>query len=105
MCSIPEREDKREMDTAQIKAIFDQLDTLDVVRITGGEPFVRDDLDEIVRHIIRVSDPSTIMINTNGIQTDKIVEFAKGVGSPRFHFRVSLDGVGSRHDEIRCFKG
>ncbi|MEE9584575.1 MAG: radical SAM protein, partial [Candidatus Brocadiales bacterium] len=101
MCSIPEREDKAEMDTAQVKAVFDQLDTLDVVRITGGEPFVRDDLDEIVRHIVKVSNPGTIMINTNGIQTQKIEEFARALGSPRFHFRVSLDGVGSSHDEIR----
>ncbi|OHB36933.1 MAG: hypothetical protein A3C38_03850 [Planctomycetes bacterium RIFCSPHIGHO2_02_FULL_50_42] len=101
MCSIPEREDKAEMDTAQVKAVFDQLDTLDVVRITGGEPFVRDDLAEVVRHIIKVSDPGTIMINTNGIQTQKIVAFARDLGSPRFHFRVSLDGVGERHDEIR----
>ncbi len=38
MCSIPEREDKSEMDTAQVKAVFDQLGTLDVVRITVGEP-------------------------------------------------------------------
>ncbi|MFQ5863112.1 MAG: radical SAM protein [Candidatus Brocadiales bacterium] len=105
MCSIPEREDKREMDTTQIKAVFDQLHTLDVVRITGGEPFVRDDLGEVVRHVMKVSDPSTIMINTNGIQAQKIVEFARGVGSPRFHFRVSLDGVGGRHDEMRCLKG
>ncbi|MEE9558781.1 MAG: radical SAM protein [Candidatus Brocadiales bacterium] len=104
MCSIPEREDKAEMDTDQIKAVFDQLDQLDVVRITGGEPFVRDDLEEVVRHIIKVSDPSVMMINTNGIQTQKIVEFADELGSPRFHFRVSLDGVDSHHDDIRGAK-
>lgn len=105
MCSIPERKDKSEMDTAQVKAVFSQLGTIDVVRITGGEPFVRDDLGEVVRHIMRVSNPCTIMINTNGIQREKIVEFAREIGSPRFHFRVSLDGVGNRHDEMRRFKG
>ena len=32
------------------------------------------------------------------------MEFADELGSPRFHFRVSLDGVGSRHDDIRGAK-
>ncbi|HHT9117003.1 MAG TPA: radical SAM/SPASM domain-containing protein [Candidatus Hypogeohydataceae bacterium YC38] len=105
MCRIPGLKDKSEMDTSQVKAIFNDLNTLDVVRITGGEPFVREDLPEIVQHIIRTSNPSTIMINTNGFQTSKIIDFAEAMGSPRFHFRISLDAVGERHDEIRCLRG
>lgn len=105
MCNIPNLGDKSEMNLDQIKAIFNQLNTLDAVRLTGGEPFVREDLSEIVEHILETSNPSTIILNTNGFQTSKIIGFAERFGSPGFHFRVSLDGVGERHDEIRCMKG
>ncbi|MEE9584574.1 MAG: radical SAM protein [Candidatus Brocadiales bacterium] len=105
MCSLPGMDDNGEMNTEQIKTVFSQLDCLDVVRITGGEPFVRNDLKEIVRHIIETSNPSAIILNTNGIQTQKIVEFARELGSSRFMFRVSLDAVGSKHDEIRGVEG
>jgi MoaA/NifB/PqqE/SkfB family radical SAM enzyme len=110
MCSIPELQDKGELYTSQVKALFEQFKGLDVVRITGGEPFVRRDLEEIVEHILVHCNPSTVVLNTNGYQSQRIVEFAKGMASAgscpaTFHFRVSLDGVGGRHDEIRGVKG
>lgn len=54
-----------------------------------------------------------LVLNTNGYQSRRIIEFAREMASggslPKagatFHFRVSMDGVGERHDEIRGVKG
>lgn len=110
MCNIPELQDKAELDTSQAKALFEQFNGLDVVRITGGEPFVRKDLEEIIEHILTHCGTGTVVLNTNGYQSQRIIEFARGLpsvgnGPAAFHFRVSLDGVGDRHDEIRGVKG
>ena len=40
--------------------------------ITGGEPFIRTDLKEIVRELYKKSE--RIVISTNGFFTDRIVE-------------------------------
>ena len=114
MCNIPGLQDKTELDTQQAKSLFEQFKGLDVVRITGGEPFVRKDLEEIVEHILTHCGTSTVVLNTNGYQSQRIIEFARGMApdgrgtlqpAPTFHYRVSLDGVGDRHDEIRGVKG
>ncbi len=118
MCNIPSLQDKAELDTQQVKSLFEQFKELDVVRITGGEPFVRKDLEEIVEYIISHCNPSTVVLNTNGYQSQRIIEFSKGFmlpsnkrgqrgvsSSPEFHYRVSLDGMGEWHDEIRGVKG
>ena len=43
--------------------------------ITGGEPFIRTDLKEIVRELYKKSD--RIVISTNGFFTDRIIELCK----------------------------
>ncbi len=110
MCNIPDIQDKSELDTNQVKSLFDQFKGLDVVRITGGEPFVRKDLEEVVEHILTNCGPSILVLNTNGYQSQRIIEFARGMASSgsspaTFHYRISLDAVGERHDEIRGVKG
>ena len=45
--------------------------------ITGGEPFIRTDLKDIVRELYKKSD--RIVISTNGFFTDRIVDLCKSV--------------------------
>ena len=45
--------------------------------ITGGEPFIRTDLKDIVRELYKKSD--RIVISTNGFFTDRIVDLCKAV--------------------------
>ena len=104
MCDIWKKEKSKEMSKDEIKYLFSQLKFLDVVRITGGEPFMRDDLIEIVRDIQNVVNPKIIHLTTNGIFTDKIVEFIKLVDSRGIHFKISLDGVGEKHNQVRGVK-
>jgi MoaA/NifB/PqqE/SkfB family radical SAM enzyme len=67
------------------------------INITGGEPFVRRDLPEIV-DVLR---PKTkrIVISTNGFFTDRIVALCKEY--PDLGIRISIEGLQETNDAIR----
>lgn len=65
--------------------------------ITGGEPFIRDDLKDIVRELLKKSD--RIVISTNGFFTDRIVELCKEF--PQVGVRISIEGLEKTNNEIR----
>ena len=65
--------------------------------ITGGEPFIREDLPEIVRELYKKSD--RIVISTNGFFTDRIVALCKEF--PQIGIRISIEGLEQTNNEIR----
>lgn len=65
--------------------------------ITGGEPFIRTDLPDIVRELYKKSD--RIVISTNGFFTDRIINLCKEF--PEVGIRVSIEGLERTNDEIR----
>lgn len=65
--------------------------------ITGGEPFIRTDLKEIVRELRKKSD--RIVISTNGFFTDRIIDLCKEF--PDVGIRVSIEGLEQTNNEIR----
>ena len=65
--------------------------------ITGGEPFIREDLPDIVRELYRKSD--RIVISTNGYFTDRIIALAEEF--PKVGIRVSIEGLERTNNEIR----
>ncbi len=65
--------------------------------ITGGEPFIRTDLKEIVRELYNKSD--RIVISTNGFFTDRIIDLAKEF--PQVGIRISIEGLEQTNNEIR----
>jgi len=76
------------------------------ISFTGGEPFLRDDLIDIMLTAYeRCKGLHVISIITNGYLTEKIVdsvqEFLSETKLPSFHFSVSLDGLQSVHDLIK----
>ena len=81
--------------------------TLRDINITGGEPFLRDDLVEIVRILDEHCDHPRIVISTNGFERRRIAHAAPGllkIGR-NVGIAVSLDGIGEKHDEIRGIPG
>ena len=68
--------------------------------ITGGEPFIRGDLKEIVRELYKKSD--RIVISTNGFFTDRIVDLCKEF--PQIGIRISIEGLENTNNEIRGLK-
>lgn len=106
MCSIWEKRKNYEMALAEIGSIFSRLKPLDAVRITGGEPFLRNDLTQIVDVINKHTQPSVIHITTNGTLTEKILDFIKNVKNPRnIHIKISIDALKEEHNRIRADNG
>ena len=68
--------------------------------ITGGEPFIREDLKKIVRELYKKSD--RIVISTNGFFTDRIVDLCKEF--PQIGIRISIEGLENTNNEIRGLK-
>lgn len=65
--------------------------------ITGGEPFIRTDLKEIVSELRKKSD--RIVISTNGFFTDRIVELCREF--PDIGIRISIEGLEETNNQIR----
>lgn len=65
--------------------------------ITGGEPFIREDLKEIVRELYKKSD--RIVISTNGFFTERIIDLCHEF--PQIGIRISIEGLEQTNNEIR----
>ena len=80
--------------------------TLDTIRklprmyftnITGGEPFLREDLKEILRELSKKSD--RIVISTNGYFTERIIDLCREF--PKIGIRISIEGLEETNNAIR----
>ena len=69
--------------------------------ITGGEPFVREDLPDIVDVLQKKS--RRIVISTNGCFTDRIIALSKKY--PEVGIRISIEGMPKTNDSIRGIPG
>lgn len=65
--------------------------------ITGGEPFIRQDLKDIVRELYKKSE--RIVISTNGFFTDRIIELCEEF--PNVGIRISIEGLEETNNKIR----
>ena len=108
-CNIHERH-AAELSTKEWSDISKGLGT-DIFWITmsGGEPFLRDDLAEIVSSFNRECRPSIINIPTNGLLPDVIYHtverMVRDCGKARIVVNVSIDHIGAKNDEIRGVPG
>ncbi|PIU68058.1 MAG: radical SAM protein [Armatimonadetes bacterium CG07_land_8_20_14_0_80_40_9] len=75
------------------------------VTISGGEPFLRGDLDKICESIYENLSPQILNIATNGMLYNSIPQVVEKIvqSSPRMEviLNLSLDGVGDKHNKIR----
>ncbi len=71
------------------------------VNVTGGEPFVRRDLEDIV-HVMMEKSPR-VVISTSGWHTERIFRLAEKY--PNIGIRVSIEGLSRKNDELRGREG
>jgi MoaA/NifB/PqqE/SkfB family radical SAM enzyme len=76
---------------------------------SGGEPFMRKDLADILTVFIEQNRLSSITIPTNGLLTKKVVETVRTVKRRYPHVLIeighSLDGLEATHDRMRGVQG
>lgn len=108
----PKRKSK-DLSLQEIEKIFESLGQIYFFNISGGEPFLRKDLPEIMRLACRYLRPRIIHTPTNAIASESVrdltIECLEIINryDSRVPFTVkpSIDGVGKLHDEIRGVKG
>lgn len=104
-CNIHQKK-TNELSLQEYEAIFKDIGRSPYwVTISGGEPFLRKDLTDILILLRRYCRPRMINIPTNGILTKKIVETVKRICNElpdtRIVINLSIDGIGKEHDNIR----
>lgn len=99
---------ENELTLEEIQKIAKSLhNKLDGVSITGGEPFIREDISEICLAFYNLAGVNSIGIATNGYSTDKIItniKFLLETTGMRIGIQVSLDGPPEVHNKIRGSK-
>lgn len=93
----------------EIKNISKSLGPLMEVSISGGEPFLREDLPEILKIFVQNNNLRSFSIPTNGLLPDiifrevkRLLEVLNGV---RLTINLSLDGLEKEHDYLRQREG
>jgi len=83
-----------------------------LLSLTGGEPFLRDDLPQIAIAFRKNSKIERLSIPTNGTLTKKTISTTKTIAKQNPNLtlivKISLDGLENTHDKIRnkkeCFQ-
>jgi Fe-coproporphyrin III synthase len=100
MCNIWKNPtDKEKEITAQELEILPR--GFEFINLTGGEPFLRDDLADIFQ--VLSDKTKRIVISTSGYHVEKILDIV-----PRFKkvgVRVSIEGLSQKNDELRGREG
>jgi Fe-coproporphyrin III synthase len=105
MCHVWKKSTNNEMTSADARRAFTKIPTVRAIRITGGEPFLREDLLSVLSEILANTRVEIFMIITNGILTERIVELVKKLRYPYLRLNISLTGYGQRADTISGIKG
>ena len=105
---------KNNLSLEEVEKVFRSLGEIYFFNVSGGEPFMRPDLAEIIRLAATHLRPRLIHIPTNGISpkfidktTRKILAYMDDLlpASVPISIKPSIDGVGAMHDYVRGYKG
>ena len=73
------------------------------INVSGGEPFLRDDLVDVIGVLRERYPRASIVISTNGLLPERIERDVRRMG--RVGVRVSIDAMGALDDEVRGVSG
>lgn len=77
------------------------LPRLKFINLTGGEPFIREDIEDIVR--VCYTKTQRIVISTSGWFEDRVLHLAERF--PKIGIRISIEGLSQKNDELRGHEG
>ncbi len=104
---------KDDLTLEEIEKVFSTMHPIYFFNISGGEPFLRKDIPQIVELALKYLKPRLVHIPTNAIMPERIETKTREIleiinkYDPEITLTVkpSIDGVGELHDEIRGVKG
>jgi MoaA/NifB/PqqE/SkfB family radical SAM enzyme len=100
MCNTWQHPSKKEEEYTP--ALVDKLPSgLDFINITGGEPFLRKDIEEIVAKALTKT--KRLVISSNGYFTERTLKLFKRFGN-QVGIRISIEGLPAANDELRGVK-
>ncbi|MEK6563872.1 MAG: radical SAM/SPASM domain-containing protein [Candidatus Omnitrophota bacterium] len=102
-------QERIELSLDEIEKIVNHLSSILSVSFTGGEPFLRKDLHEIVKLFLIYCKPRYIQFPTNAFFTNEIISTIEKIlkipSSAKVIINVSVDGEAQLHDKIRGVRG
>ena len=110
MCKTWEHPGTGALSAAEIEDVLAQMTRLTWLDITGGEPFVRADIERVLRSAATIPRGLTVLhYQTNGWMPQRIEEITAAVRSARDDVElivtVSIDGPPDVHDVVRGREG
>jgi Fe-coproporphyrin III synthase len=100
---------KDDMKFEEIEKISRTAPIFDKLWLSGGEPFLRKELPEIIEAFYRNNKVKSINLPTNGLLADRIDEVTGQLLDKcpelTIHLNFSLDGLGETHDRVRGVPG
>lgn len=104
MCDIWRKERAAEVEPSYY---YHLPPSLREINLTGGEPFLRDDLEQIVTVLAERTPRARIVISSNGLLTERLAAVAPRLQkiAPRLGVRLSIDGDRETHDRLRGIPG
>ena len=99
----------KELSIDEIKKVSSSIGRLHTLLISGGEPFLRDDLPQICRIFYLQNKISQIHLPTNGFYPEKIYDCVRLIllhcPGAFLNLSLSLDGLEKTHDKIKGVAG
>jgi MoaA/NifB/PqqE/SkfB family radical SAM enzyme len=103
-----------ELSLEEVRKVFETIGPVYFFNISGGEPFLRKDLIDIVLTGCELLSPTVVHIPTNALMPGRVVDTTErmlrrmreeGYGDIKLTLKPSMDGVGADHDWVRGVKG
>ncbi len=98
-----------EMTLDELKTVARTAQPLRTVAMTGGEPFLRKDLHQIVEAFFRDNQTHHVQVNTNGLLMERMEELVCRDLAAKYEryltYQVSIDGLEETHDRLRRLPG
>lgn len=109
LCGYHAHWERGELTLDEIERFSRGLGDMLFVFLTGGEPFLRDDIAEIAKIYYKNNKVKKFQIPSNGSMTEKQLrlteEMVKACPDAHIGVTISIDGVGELHNQERNFKG
>ena len=100
---------KNELTLDEISEITKRIPFLMSLIVSGGEPFLRKDLDLVIERFYKDTDVANVSIPTNGILSEQVYKTTLSIlnkcGGINLSVSLSIDALEEKHDSISGING